>query len=436
MEGKRSGKTKQLSRLLIAKRLFTTSPINSPGAMQTGSPSLQQRISNARIAIRSRSPFFGTLLLEAPIRVDPTVPLAATDGTALLLNPDTVASLSQEAFMGLLVHEVLHVALGHLPRRGEREPTQWNIAADMVVNEIVDKQSFVLPEGGVHLPDDRPAWQTLSVEEIYACLQREADSGSSMSSASSVEATSGTASSGAPPSLPEQWHDLDVDASFTSSDAQAVQSHWRQVVRRAAEMQRMKTPGDLPAGLQRCVQAATEPRINWRDVLWRFLVRTPVDFDHFDRRQIHRGLYLKTLTTQSRQIYVGVDTSGSIAPADLERFMGEVQHIVRSYPHIQGHLYYMDANAYGPYKLSSQTNLADLPPPRGGGGTSFVPLFDAIAAERDMVHSPVVVCFTDGHGTFPDDPPPYPVLWVHPPGQRAAADFPFGDAIPFINPTT
>ncbi|MGM0705294.1 MAG: DUF2201 family putative metallopeptidase [Bacteroidota bacterium] len=403
------------------------------------SASLQQRISNARIAIRSRSPFFGTLLLEAPIRPDPTVPLAATDGRALLLNPDPVAALSQEAFMGLLVHEVLHIALCHLPRRGERDRTQWNIAADMVVNDIVDKQGFALPEGGVHLPDDRPAWQTLSVEEIYACLQREAASTSSMAVASPGIA-SGTASSSDPlPSLPRQWRDLDADAPPdappTSSEAASVQSHWRQVVRRAAEMQRMKTLGDLPAGLQRCVEAATEPRINWQDMLWRFLVRTPVDFDHFDRRQIHRGLYLKTLTTKALQVYIGVDTSGSISNADLGRFMGEVHHIIRSYPHIQGQLYYMDADVYGPYELSSHTNLADLPPPQGGGGTSFVPLFDAIAAEQDMMaRSPVLVCFTDGYGTFPDDPPPYPVLWVHQPGQRAA-DFPFGNAIPFITPT-
>lgn len=395
------------------------------------SASLQQRISNARIVIRSRSPFFGTLLLEAPIRLDSTVPLAATDGTALLLNPDTVAALSQEAFMGLLVHEVLHIALCHLSRRRERNRTQWNIAADMVVNDIVEKQGFVLPEGGVHLPEDRPAWASLSVEEIYACLQREADAAASTSSTSS----SGASSLDSLPSLPRRWRDLDADAPPTPSDSQSVQSHWRQVVRRAAEMQRMKTPGDLPAGLQRCVEAATEPRINWQDMLWRFLVRTPVDFDHFDRRQIHRGLYLKTLTTKSLQIYVGVDTSGSIRKDDLKQFMGEVQHIVRSYPHIQGQLYYMDADAYGPYELSSQTTLADLPPPQGGGGTSFVPLFDAIEAEQDMIHTPVLVCFTDGAGTFPDEPPPYPVLWIHQPGDHAA-DFPFGDAIPFINATT
>ena len=389
--------------------------------MSTRSASLEERISNARIVIRSRSPFFGTLLLEAPIRWDPDIPLAATDGTALLFNPDTVATLSQEALMGLLVHEVLHLALCHLPRREKRDRLLWNIAADMVVNDIVEKQGFVLPEGRVYLPEDRPAWTSFSVEEIYACLQREADA----ASLSSL------------PSLPEQWHDLDADASFTSSNAQSVQSHWRQVVRRAAEMQRMKTHGDLPAGLQRCVEAATEPYVSWRDVLWRFLVRTPVDFEHFDRRQIHRGLYLKTLTGQSLQIYVGVDTSASIPDKDLAQFMGEVQHILQSYPHIQGQLFYMDVQAYGPYELSSQTSLADLPPPHGGGGTSFVPLFDAIEAEEDMMaRSPVLVCFTDGYGTFPDDPPPYPVLWVHPPGQRAAADFPFGDTIPFINTAT
>ena len=66
------------------------------------------------------------------------------------------------------MHELLHAALQHGLRRREREPKLWNIAADIVVNGMVRKDtSYFLPEGGVEVP----ALAHLSVEEVYEQLQ-------------------------------------------------------------------------------------------------------------------------------------------------------------------------------------------------------------------------------------------------------------------------
>lgn len=57
----------------------------------------------------------------------------------------------------------------------------------------------------------------------------------------------------------------------------------------------------------------------------------------------------------------------------------------------------------------------------GGGGTSFVPVFDRI--ESDGLSPAVVVYFTDLEGRFPSADPGYPVLWVTDNDSRRA---PFG----------
>jgi predicted metal-dependent peptidase len=46
----------------------------------------------------------------------------------------------------------------------------------------------------------------------------------------------------------------------------------------------------------------------------------------------------------------------------------------------------------------------------GGGGTSFVPVFKKV--EELGITPALLIYFTDGYGTFPDEPPPYPVIWV------------------------
>lgn len=133
-------------------------------------PALARLIAAFTLQLRRRHPFFATLALFADYREDATLPTAATDGRTVFLNPDFFATLSPPEAQGVLLHEVLHAALLHPLRRGTREPELWNLAADMVVNGMIDAEcpDFRLPEGAVR----DPAHAHLSVEELYALLLR------------------------------------------------------------------------------------------------------------------------------------------------------------------------------------------------------------------------------------------------------------------------
>lgn len=357
---------------------------------------LDEKLSAARVRARARLPFFGALLLFARVIPTERVPLAATDGKDLFVNPAEVMKLRAPELDGLLLHEVLHAALLHVDRRRTREPLRWNVAADIVVNGILATLRGVeLPAGGVR----DPALEHLPVEEVYERLQGRV--------------------------LSLTLVDLQCDGDGDGLDvegADARGAQWREALAQAEVVSRMGM-GSLPAGLQRAVREVLSPTLDWRAMLWRFVTVTPNDYADFDRRFAYRGLYLDALVGEGLHASVAIDTSGSITPAQLATFLGELRGILGAYPHVRVQLFFVDAAIDGPYDIA---DVAEVPAPRGGGGTSFVPFFEYAAAHTPEAQR-VLVYLTDGFGTFPTDHPREPTLWVVTAGGAASESFPFGE---------
>lgn len=61
----------------------------------------------------------------------------------------------------------------------------------------------------------------------------------------------------------------------------------------------------------------------------------------------------------------------------------------------------------------------------GGGGTSFVPVFDEIY--NSGLRPDALVYLTDGYGSFPDKAPPYSVIWGSIGLDKSG--YPFGDVV-------
>ena len=117
-----------------------------------------------------------------------------------------------------------------------------------------------------------------------------------------------------------------------------------------------------------------------------------------------------------------MDTSGSVDDVAVRALVGEVQGVLGAYPHVRATLYYADTEAYGPHELSAG---GEIPPPQGGGGTDFRPIFALLDA-----HEPdVLIYLTDGYGDFPEAAPSVSTLWVVPPGGLEDEGFPFGDVL-------
>ena len=366
------------------------------------------------LQVRKECKFFAALMMFSKIIPAKVIDTAATDGKDIFVNEDFIQSLNSSQQNALLLHEVLHVALLHIVRLGNRDQYTWNIAADIVVNDLIKRNtSFDLPTGAIL----EPQYQDMSVEEIYEKLldpvkQKEIQAFNLM-------------------------QDLMPEKSNGRKDYEKdkISSYWQEKIevikRDISENQNdsdNNAQGCIPLGMEREIICILDPEIDWKIALWKYVSKTPSDFDDLDRRFVYRGLYLEGLLTDSLSVSVCIDTSGSVSSKLLEQFTAELMGIIRCYPHVKVDLYYADADLYGPVEL---INTTKIPQPQGFGGTSFKPFFHSLEKNNNFLNSSpkLSVYLTDGYGDFPEQEPHDPILWVVPRDGLQSSEFPYGEVI-------
>jgi len=57
--------------------------------------------------------------------------------------------MKNKELIGIVAHEIMHCAVGHLFGKGNRDHERWNIADDHAINLILQKNGYTLPEGGM-----------------------------------------------------------------------------------------------------------------------------------------------------------------------------------------------------------------------------------------------------------------------------------------------
>ena len=330
----------------------------------------------------------------------------------LFFNPEFMARHTPAEQLSVLVHELLHAALRHVIRRTDAHPVLWNIAADIVVNGIIDQTpGLTLPQSG--LRDHKICHFT--VEEVYQIiLKRHRNPG---------QITIHFIGGDLIPPGEGKPDGAESDAPSVIGEAE-LRDHWTASLAQAAVIARLggNEYANLPENLRRLLAEISDPPLDWRTLLWRYLTRTPSDFISYDRRFIGQELYLDAMDGESVNVAVCIDSSGSIGETELARFFNELRAILRAYPMVQVDLFCCDTNLHGPWVLDIQSEA--LPELKGGGGTNFVPFFNHL---NKTVAPNAAIYLTDGFGKFPEKEPDYPTLWVITPGGMASHDIPFGE---------
>ena len=133
------------------------------------------RIQKARTALLLDHPFFGSLLFRLGGRASNSIQTMATDGVSLFYNPEFVDTLNAAELAGVLAHEVMHPALQHHTRRGDRDRKRWNMACDYAINPLLLDAGLTLPKDV--LIDHR--FRGMSAERIYNLIEEQQDQDSS-----------------------------------------------------------------------------------------------------------------------------------------------------------------------------------------------------------------------------------------------------------------
>ncbi|NJM39607.1 MAG: hypothetical protein HC853_01955 [Anaerolineae bacterium] len=385
---------------------------------------LQKQVSASLLRLGATSPYFATLAMHAAYEQSEEVPTAATDGRTIFINKAFWDKFTQPQQDGLLLHEVLHAALLHVPRRENRDPEIWNIAADAVINGMILREGYKLPEGGIV----RPELEHLSTEEAYEKVLREqkqqqqqTNPGSQGVGKDLLDKAPGDAQSN---QTQKAKGKPQTGESKSKAKQHADEDFWRAAQEKAQMVS--QAAGKMPGNVEREVGELSASRLDWRSYLWRYLTQTPTDFNDFDRRFVGSGLYLDSISGESVQVLVAIDTSGSIDQEAVRVFLSELQGILRAYPQMQCELWYADTELHGPHTLKAHS---PLPTPKGGGGTDFKPFFEQASKHRFTMNKTVLIYLTDGYGPFPYPAPKLPTLWVVTPGGLALEKFPFGEVV-------
>src|ERR1700722_8586782 len=133
-------------------------------------------ITKARARLLVRAPFIGSIALGLVWVNASDIGTMATDGFSIWFNPDWCEGHGVEKTMGVIAHEVLHVINRHHLRRGERDAELWSVAADLLINRLLQDDKYLLPQDGLF--DRDRCYAGLPTETIYARLleqQRQQD---------------------------------------------------------------------------------------------------------------------------------------------------------------------------------------------------------------------------------------------------------------------
>jgi predicted metal-dependent peptidase len=422
------------------------------------------RIAKARLslALDRRYRFYASLLMGLAIIEDPTCKTFWVDGISLGYNPAYVDALDDEEIKGVLAHETMHAALGHIFRMVGRDPEVANHAADYAINPYIVASGLKLPKGVLLDPK-----YDGSLEENYAKLMRDREQQQSRSQQKQQPAQqqpeSGTGKgqgndqrqpdqSGPPQgqSDPGQGTPQSGGAKSTTGQGGTQQSYfdpgcgevrpypgdnpgeaeakWKVAVLQAAKVAQMI--GEAPGWLQGMLDGYAEPSVDWRSLLQRFAQdasATDYTYARPNRRYLHMGLYLPSLHEPAVEDAVFVrDSSGSVWSEIQRQFDAEIVNMFETLR--PARLVVMDCDTrVAQVQIFERGDTIDLKPVCGGGGTSFVAPFIRVGEEG--INPAFLVYLTDMAGTFPQSDPGYPVLWASTTPLKKAKTAPFGETI-------
>lgn len=412
---------------------------------------MQLNISEFFVYLLQRKSFYGRMAAALNRVCKPglgTMAVGVHKGrVTLFYDPEFVGKIGFGAAMFVLEHEILHLALDHIPRylellghcADDKEKTKgravFNIAADCAINSLLrdhkhfnDAEEFTkqlvadkleagekIPEGaGMCLPEKYDLPDRLSFEAYQFMLMQR------------VNVTEVTIS----------MHDLwegELDPNATSDalagEAQRLREQLKQALRNTMKSIGGNGRGLLPAGVEEFLsEYLADPIIPWWEV---FATRAKTSKTSKFRRSVtvpNRALLALSeeddgiipapgrIRDKSWRVFLMVDTSGSMSTESLEIVKSELQHMLRADEGMELRYMHGDADVHFDVLLKPGDEIPAAV--YGRGGTCFDSYFKYMGkyAVDDSARPDIVVVYTDGYAPAinPDNrlPEDIPVIWL------------------------
>ena len=369
---------------------------------------VQDQLSRVSKTLIFSEPFYGIFLIGMQKEFSKQCATAGVGkhgiGMRLVINPDFFADLSELHQQGLLKHELLHIAFGHIIM-ADKYPNKklFNIAADIEINQYIDKN--MLPAGGLTLGTfkDLRLPKRAGTNKYYKLLQQTMDKNGN-SSCDAVQSILDQMD-GNSQYCHKHWEEV---TDLPEAEKRLVQKQYEHQMKTTAE-EIQKKHGDIPGELAEIIErlfVIPPAKFNWKQYLKRFISNASKIYTKKLRRKFNRryssnpGLKIK----HKNHVLVGVDTSGSVSTEELKEFMNELAHMHKT------------GNQITVAQFDTQlTSIEDFNPKKnweikGRGGTCFQPVTDHYNDPKNKYSA--FICLTDGEAPNPDNCPKN-ALWVH-----------------------
>jgi predicted metal-dependent peptidase len=348
-------------------------------------------------------PFYGLFLIGINKKFTDQIPTAGVSkhgiGMQLTINPEFYENLSKPHRVGLIKHELLHIAFGHLIMRDlYSDHKLFNIAADLEINQYIDISK--LPEGGLLLSSfpELNLPKKAGTKEYYKLLKQAQEDGTCPALNDLMDKMDGESEY-----CHSTWNEFD---DLSEPDKKLLQKQVEHQLKDAAETT-VKKQGSIPGEFKDLIERLfhIEPaKFDWKGYLKRFVGNSSIVYTKKLRRKYNKrysgspGLKIKF----KNHILVGVDTSGSVNNEELNEFFSELAHMSKT-----GHKITV-AQCDTSLRTVEEFNPKKDWEIHGRGGTSFQPVIDHYNEKGSYT---ALIYLTDGEAYNPDNCPNN-TLWV------------------------
>lgn len=356
-----------------------------------------------KVFLGSNAAFLGPLMCSVNFVWTEDIMTVQTNGIRLYWNPHWFLKLPFETRVTVLLHELWHIALLHMLRRGTRDPEVWNYACDICINNMLKLQGYSF-EGTRPWID--AAYGTQSAEEIYDGLYQMPNL-----------------------SIYGQFvwghKELDEEGQLTGDladilepeEGESTEQHGiiNKVVQ-AATAAKLAGVGEtgMPDEVETMLKRFLQPKLPWELLLNQFFqALSGQDYSWARPNRRYRDMYLPSLQEDEsglEHLIYYLDVSGSVSDGEVVRFNSEVKYIKETFNPHRLTLVLFDDRIQREYDFYEEDEFDEVVIV-GRGGTNLAPV-----REHMLEHRPTAaVIFSDLCCTPMEPLPPgitIPTIWV------------------------
>ncbi|MCW9027187.1 MAG: VWA-like domain-containing protein [Thiovulaceae bacterium] len=358
--------------------------------------SLTDKISKAKAKLLVDYPFFGSLASRVDIIKNDDIEAFKSDESKLEYSSSFIDNASIEELEFVLANSAMHASLSHKNRKNNRSGWLWQMATDYAINDM-------LVESGLQRPYQAhysERFEGLYAEEIYALLKDDI-----LRDDEDLEYEADNAD------------DIEKDDSKQNNETKK-ESSTEQILNDQlfeefvlSEIQKEKDDSRFPEAIKRFFSLDAKGKIDWRDELRDAIDRyARDDFTLIppNKKYLYMGFYLPSAISETFNLVVAIDSSGSIDDELLSEFLSELNYLMLSVPKYKIEVLICDDKIHSHNTFYTGDTLeVDV---KGGAGTDFRPVFSFI--DENLEDTNLLLYFSDMDGIFPKDEPNYEVKWI------------------------